>query len=202
MLRQAPFAGTRIALTLMALVGLLAFLGTGCGYRLVGAANAPNLTISVVTLDNDSLEPGVELTVSRALRQEFLRSEAPRLISSPDAADLVLRGRVLPLEVRANSFDTVAFALEYRIEMALELTLSSVDADPIELDRNTLTQAEFYLASADPEATRKNREEALRRIADVLASRVHDEIGLQLVDRPLPADPGGAAREAPQRRAS
>ena len=155
----------------------------GCGYHLVRQSEGRDLTVSVVTLGNDSVEPGIELTVTRALREEFLRRAAPRLVARPAAANLVIRGRVLPIETRANSFDTVALALEYRVEVALDLEVAVREGQPISLDAATLKESELYLASADPEATRKNRDEALRRIADVLAGRVHDAIGLQLADR-------------------
>ncbi len=153
---------------------------SGCGYRLLGAGDARDLTVSVVTLTNDSVEPGVELTVTRALRRAFLRRAAPRLVSDPSRADLVIRGRVLPLHTRAESFDTVALALEYRVEVTLALDVQDASGTPIRIDPTALKQAELYLASADAEAARKNREEALRRIADVLAGRIHDAIGLQL----------------------
>lgn len=158
----------------------LALSTSGCGYRLAGLGDAQGLTISVVTLANDSVEPGVELTVTRALRQAFLRRAAPRLVSNPAGADLVIRGRVLPLETRAESFDTVALALEYRVEVTLALDVQDASGTAMRIDPTALKEAELYLASADAEAARKNREEALRRIADVLASRIHDAIGLQL----------------------
>jgi hypothetical protein len=164
----------------------------GCGYRLVGAGDAPDLTVSIVTLANDSVEPGVELTITRALRREFLRRAAPRLISNPGAADLVIRGRVLPLSTRANSFDTVALALEYRVEVSLVLEVQTAGRAPVRIDPDTLRESELYLASADAEAARKNREEALRRIADVLAGRIHEVVGLQLADRPAD-EPSGAS---------
>ncbi len=180
MLRPAPLLGSPLAWTLAL---TLTVLTAGCGYRLVRHADGRDLTVSVVTLGNDSVEPGIELTVTRALRQEFLRRAAPRLVARPGAANVVIRGRVLALDTRANSFDTVALALEYRVEVALDLQIAVREGRPIELDGGSLKESELYLASADPEATRKNRDEALRRIADVLAGRVHDAIGLQLADR-------------------
>lgn len=183
MSRLAPLLGSLLALALW----------TGCGYRWVRQADAADVTVSVVTLDNDSVEPGLELTVTRALRQEFLRRAVPRLVSQPSAASLVIRGRVLPISTQATSFDTVALALEYRVEVALDLQVAVREGAPIQIDRASLKESELYLASADPEATRKNREEALRRIADVLAGRVHDAIGLQLVDRVPEASSAEAA---------
>lgn len=155
----------------------------GCGYRLLRQAGGRDVTISVVALGNDSAEPGVELTVTRALRQEFLRRAAPRLVSDPARADWVIRGRVLPLTTHANSFDTVSLALEYRVEVTLKLEVTDAEGRPMRIDPTVLKESELYLASADAEAARKNRDEALRRIADVLAGRIRDAIGLQLADR-------------------
>ncbi len=162
---------------------LCVLVTAGCGYRLLRQAGGRDVTVSVVALGNDSAEPGVELTVTRALRQEFLRRAAPRLVSDPARADWVIRGRVLPLTTRANSFDTVSLALEYRVEVTLKLEVSDAEGRPMRIDPTVLKESELYLASADAEAARKNRDEALRRIADVLAGRIRDAIGLQLADR-------------------
>jgi outer membrane lipopolysaccharide assembly protein LptE/RlpB len=167
-----------------ALIALLAVTG-GCGYHLLStaAADGRELTVSVVTLDNDSAEPGVELTVTRALREEFRRRAAPRLVADPHAADVVLRGRVLPLVVNPSSFSTVSLAIEYRVQMTLAVDVAVVQGAPLQIDPAALTASELYVASPDSEASRKNRSEALRRIADLLASRIHDAIGLQLAAR-------------------
>ena len=64
--------------------------------------------------------------------------------------------------------------------MTLALDVQDASGTTIPVDPTALKEAELYLASADAEAARKNREEALRRVADVLAGRIHDAIGLQL----------------------
>ena len=58
----------------------------------------------------------------------------------------------------------------YPIE-GVELESTAEEAKPVA----------FYLASADAEALRKNREEALRRLATVLAGRVYDALYESLV---------------------
>jgi hypothetical protein len=167
---------------------------SGCSYRLVGSSEGRDVSVSVVTLGNDSVEPGVELTVTRALRREFLRRAAPRLVSDPGGADWVIRGRVLPLTTRANSFDTVSLALEYQVAVELSLDVEDGEGSALAIDPTALRETELYLASADAEATRKNRKEALRRIADILAGRIHDAIGLQLADRKA-AERAGKSQE-------
>ena len=46
----------------------------------------------------------------------------------------------------------------------------------VRIDEESMHDTERYLASADIEATRKNRGEAMRRMAAVLAARVHDMV--------------------------
>ena len=159
---------------------LAAMLLAGCGYRVLRYGSERSWTVAIVTLENDSVEPGIELTVTRALRQEFLRQGGPPLVSDPSQADFVIRGRVLPLETRSDSFSTVSLAVEYRVRMTLSLEVRTPGGEAVDVDREALTGMELYLASADLEAGRKNRREALRRIADVLAARVHDALGLHV----------------------
>jgi hypothetical protein len=156
----------------------LVLSGPGCGYRLVRYDEPrPGLSsVAIRTLENDSFEPGVELLVSDALRREFLRRGAVRVLDDPDAADLVLSGAVREVRTQAGSYSSVVLALEYRVTLGLELVARSADGSLLTLDPTALTESELYLASADVEAQRKNREEALRRIAGVLAARMHETL--------------------------
>jgi hypothetical protein len=67
----------------------------------------------------------------------------------------------------------VVLALEYEVRVRMELELVR-PGTPIGLDGRVVEESDLYLASADVEATRKNRQEALRRIASGLAVRIHD----------------------------
>jgi hypothetical protein len=165
-----------VALLLAVVVAVSAL---GCGYRLLRPAAEADFRVWVATFENDSVEPGVEVTMTRALRQAFLRRGATLLGSDRSRADVVIRGRVLPLQTRAYSFDSVSMALEYQVTMTLDLDVEDASGAPLRFDATALTLAESYLASADVEAGRKNRQEALRRIADLLAGRIHDAVGLQ-----------------------
>jgi hypothetical protein len=151
---------------------------SGCGYQLVDYARPPDgaRRLALPTLRNDSYEPGVELLVADALRREFLRRGAFELTSDPAAADVVVSGRVLPLETNSSSFSSAVLALEYQVSMTLALEATRKDGSTVPLDARSLHETERYLASADVEALRRNREEALRRLAGLLAVRVHDEV--------------------------
>jgi hypothetical protein len=133
-------------------------------------------SVAIPTLENESYEAGVENIVSDALRREFLRRGALSLSDDPGRADLVLAGSILPVQTSGRSFSSVALVLEYELTLSLSLTATRSDGSEVPLDPNSLRESERYLASADVEATRKNREEALRRVSGLLAGRIHDAL--------------------------
>ena len=51
------------------------------------------------------------------------------------------------------------------------------DGTALSIPTGRMRESERYLTSADIEAQRKNRDEALRRLAAVLATRFFDEVG-------------------------
>ncbi len=170
----------------------------GCGYRAITgpAEGGTGQRVAIRTLGNDSKDPGVELLVTDALRREFLARGNMRVISDPRAADWVIRGRVQPIRLQSQSFSSVVLALEYRVTLSLDLSVENHDGRELRFDPATLRDSEIYLASADIEATRKNREEAIRRVASLIAGRVHDAMILEPVYFPEPEAVEGS-EEAP-----
>jgi hypothetical protein len=164
--------------------GALAAFGVwGCsGYHVVRTDSALGSVrrVAVQTLENHSFEPGIEVIVSDALRREFQRGGGVVVVADPAQADLVLSGTVLDLVTSARSFSAAAFGLEYQVEVRLALTAKRADGNVVVLDANTLREWELYLTSADVEAERKNRDEALRRIASVLAERTREFVSDRL----------------------
>ncbi len=169
-----------------ALALLLALVtgSSGCGYHFapVRAGGAPAGTIAVASLENDSYEFGVERQVADAIQRAFLRRGGLAVVDDPEAADLVVRGSVQPLQTSRRSFSSVRLVLEYEVTLALALEVARRDGTVLSLPGQLLSRTEIYQASADVEVTRKNRREALRRAAEVLADRLHDAL-LEVVRR-------------------
>jgi Lipopolysaccharide-assembly len=167
----------RDSLGLAVLLVAVLVLHVGCGkyhwVRYRGGVGGAR-TISIQTLRNESSMPGVEAVVTDALSEEFLERGSLRVVRDRGAADVVLAGRVLPIRIRPRSFSSVSLVLEYEVELSLELSATRRDGGTIELDPAALRQWDVYLASADVGAERKNREEAIRRVASQIATRVHD----------------------------
>lgn len=171
--------GISLGMRRVAWFGVLCVLAlTGCGYSVVRYSGALGdiRSVAVVTPENDSAEPGAEFVVADALRREFLQRGAVRLVEDPAAADLVLAGHVLAVSAHGQSFASTSFALEFKISLRLTLDATRRDGGRVPIGARAMRESERYLSSADAEALRKNREEALRRAAQVLAGRVYDSL--------------------------
>jgi hypothetical protein len=134
-------------------------------------------------LQNDSPEPWLDRIVTDAMRREMSARGSFDLVDERDKAELMLRGRVRPLEIRSKSFSGFVAALEYELTVVLDLELVLASGQVVRLDPRMLSESDVYLASADIEVTRSNRLETLRRLSDLLSSRVADSI--ELFQRPL-----------------
>ena len=169
---RGPLRASAVLLTATAL------LLSACGYKLVRYRGAVGdvRRVAIQTLENDSYEPGLDLVVTDALVREFLRRGALDVVEDPALADLVIEGRVLPVQTAGRSFSSVLLSLEYQVTLRVALAVKRRDGTEVPVDPTALTESELYLASADVEAARKNRDEALHRVSTVLAGRVHDAL--------------------------
>ena len=159
-----------------AVVGLGLALAS-CGYTLVGSSGGRALgRVVVETPENGSGSAGLEFVVAEALRREVLRRAGAQLVDDEANADWVVTGRVLPLKVEPASLSPVVLTLEYQLSLSLDLHARARDGREVTGSERELRESERFLSSADAEALRKNRSEALRRVSSVLAARFLDRL--------------------------
>ena len=149
----------------------------GCGYTWLGASGERALgRVAVQTPDNASSQAGLEFVVADALRREVLRRAGAELVEDEASADWVVSGRVLPLRIVPASLSPVVLTLEYELTLALDLRARATDGREVAGNAREFSETERFLSSADAEAQRKNRGEALRRVSRLLAARFLDRI--------------------------
>ena len=135
------------------------------------------MTIDVMTFQNDTLEPGIELMLGSALRSEFARPGRFRSVGKSASPDYTLMGSVKSVSTSSRTLTTQIRAIEFTVVVRIDPVLvRNADGQKLRLDRLSRSADEVYLASFDLEISRKNREEALRRIAAVLADRIYDDV--------------------------
>jgi hypothetical protein len=155
----------------------LALAAAGCGYATVGAKGGRALgRVAVQTPENKSGHAGIEFVVAEALRREVLRRAGAELVEDEASADWVVGGKVNPLKVEPASLSPVVLTLEYQLSLSVDLHARARDGREVKGDAREMRESERFLSSADAEALRKNRGEALRRVSRVLAARFLDEL--------------------------
>jgi hypothetical protein len=166
-----------------ALVFSILLVFAGCGYHLAAGDLRKVGSVAIVTPKNEAGEPGLDRMMGDALRRELLRRSGSRYAENPATADVVVSGRVLSVETSARSLSSVVLVLEYETNVVVELEAARGEKMVVAATR--LQETERHLASADVEAQRKNRDEAVRRVTSVLAARFMDLLGDEVP--PLPA---------------
>lgn len=164
----------RVTCGLAPLCLALACLGFGCGYGLVGSGTTT--PVRVLTLENDSLEPGVDLMLAAALRRELERSPSLRLVDNAATGGYGVAGKVVSVFSSGRTFTPGVRALEYTLSVQLDLQVRGPMGRPVEIDPFAEHATEIYLASSDVQINAKNRQEALRRLAGILATRIRREL--------------------------
>jgi hypothetical protein len=188
----------RPASAFLVAVVFLGFLG-GCGYRVVSYPERADVVgVAIQNFDNESFDYGYEMVLADALRKEFARRGAWKLVNDPERAEMVIDGSIRPINTGRRSFSSVVSTLEYEVGVLLRVNVQRPGDVQLGVDSRILRERELYLASADVEVTRRNRDEALRRVANVLAQRVHDvlyevappPVGVEPPAAPTPEVPG------------
>lgn len=135
------------------------------------------MTIAISTFENDSLEPGIELMLGNALINEFARPGRVQGTEKSADPDYTLTGSIKAVSTSSRTLTTNIRAIEFTVVVRIDPVLvRNSDGKKLKLDRLSRSADEVYLASFNQEISRKNREEALRRIAAVLADRIYDDV--------------------------
>jgi len=172
----AGYTFARVSVRL-SLILVIALLFAGCGYHLAAGDLREVGTIAIVSPRNETGEPGLDRIVADALRRELLRRSGARIAENPEKADVVVRGKIVGVQTVARGLSSVVLVLEYETQVTLELEAKR--GDQVVVAPTRFEDSERHLASGDVEAQRKNRVEALRRIASLIAARFLDRLGDQ-----------------------
>jgi len=173
-------------LTFPVSLALLAALA-GCGYQfrvegagptIGGAAAASSSTsppqrLVVRTLENKSFEPNLETRYTNYLRHEFSSGSGAQVVPESEAADLVLSGQILSVNLPTLSF-TRTTTLESRVEVLVIVQVEETRTKRLVWAQTSKGASEFFVTT-DLNFNRalQNRalEQAGRFIAEDLASR-------------------------------
>jgi hypothetical protein len=156
---------------------LLAVLsGIGCGYHVAGKSDELPKTIHVIAvpaLENKTTSYRIEQKFTSATIHEFLVRTSYRVVSNPENADAVLRGKVLSIEAVPLTYDTASGrATTMLVQVKCEVTFEERATGKILYHSDNFVFRNEYELSTDVPSFFQEQDPALERVAKDFASRL------------------------------
>ncbi len=157
---------------------LILIIILGCGYHFKGGGYLKSSDISNIYIklfENNTEVRGLENTLTNALVYEY-NVDKETSVTGEKEAQAILAGEIISYEVYTVAYGRGDYTAAGRIVLKIRAKLKRKGADVVW--KNELTDQEEYMVSNDLTQTEKYRNEALRRIIQRMAERIHDQISL------------------------
>jgi outer membrane lipopolysaccharide assembly protein LptE/RlpB len=156
--------------------GLLCLALQACGYQFSGSQPLPAGvdTIAVHVVTNRSRQTGLEVAVTNALVNEFIRHRKGMVVNAAQAQG-ILSGTVLSLETDVTARSSIRQVVQRQVTITLALTLKNRAGEIIWQD-NTLSAKRSYRVSDNRLATTANRLRAIDLAVQRLAEDAYKGI--------------------------
>lgn len=155
---------------------LCGLAANGCGYHVAGAASALPKTIHVIAvpaLENKTTSYRLEQKLTAATIHEFLAKTSYKIVSKPEEADAVLRGKVLGLEAVPVLFDTTTGrATTMLVTVKCEITFTENVTQKTLYHTDNFVLRNEYEISTDVKSFFEEQDPALDRVAQDFAARL------------------------------
>lgn len=151
---------------------LAVLFAAGCSYHLAGQGNGlPEgiKSISIPVFENDVQQPNLDITVTRAVTEKFIRDG--RLAVVDGGADSLLLGAIKSYSLEPVAFDSLNRVSQYRVKMMVKVKFTDNAGKGIAFDRELRVQWD-YNVGADIPAAETARNQADREAADYLGDRL------------------------------
>jgi outer membrane lipopolysaccharide assembly protein LptE/RlpB len=132
-----------LAMALLSIAGVL----TGCGYALVGKGTVlPKYVESVAinSFENRTTRPEIEQRVTEEVAREFSQRGRYRIVSDPQAADVVLDGAIQTWHTRPIQFSSAGRATRVETVISIQATLRETSTDEVLWSQSRLIFREQY----------------------------------------------------------
>jgi outer membrane lipopolysaccharide assembly protein LptE/RlpB len=147
----------------------------GCGYQMVGKEThvPPGLTsVAIPTFVNQTFEPGIEVLFTQAFLKGFIQDRRTKVVDRKEA-DSVLEGMIKSLEISSVSYDRSGLALEYQINVVMDLMLKKRSGEILWREKD-LTEMTWYRTSSNALINEANKAAALQQAGRSMAERIRN----------------------------
>jgi len=158
-----------------AMIGMIVSLAclvcvASCGYRFTGGEGPPRGVekLYIENIINKTTEPGIDVLMTGALKNEFIQKYRGTL-TSREQAQAILSGTLVGIRTETVARRGTLTSLERRVFMTIDLALESKDDERIWYAKGITSSDTYQVVSGDKEASEQNKREVLGGLAEILA---------------------------------
>ena len=153
-------------LTILICLGVL----MACGYHFAGSEGPPRGVekLYIQRIENKTTEPGIDILITNALKNEFIQKYRGTLIDR-DRATAVLSGTLLGIRTETVARRGALTSLERRIFMTMDLTLKTSGSERLWFAKGITSSDTYTVVSGDKEASEQNKRAVLEKLAQRIA---------------------------------
>jgi outer membrane lipopolysaccharide assembly protein LptE/RlpB len=140
---------------------------SGCGYHFAGSGSLPAgvSTVFIVVMENRTVESGVERVFTNDLIDQFTRRRKASLAETRDAADGILSGTIVSLNVQDAARSSVAIVTERQLTCQLIIRLSSPEGRILWSSGTIVERQTYSVADDDNTGTNQNKVLAIAAVS-------------------------------------
>ncbi len=163
------------------LAALLIVFISSCGYHAtpVGGIVPENVkTIAIPVFINGTNEPYVDVEITKAVVEEFLTDGRLQVVSL-EAADVVLRGRVVRFDLTPLSYTVDSFVQQYMVTISVNVSIEEAKSQKIlwqEQGLSTIFVSSYPVTIGDITATKIAKDGAIKNASKDIASTLRSRV--------------------------
>ncbi len=152
-----------------------------CGYHFTpvgGIVPEGAKTIAIPVFFNGTMEPNIDIEVTKAVVDEFLTDGRLKVVSR-ESADLVLTGRVTRFEITPASYTAESYVQSYNVSIGVSLTFVDARTGKALLQDQGVGSvfiSGYAVTIGDISATKIAKDAAIKNASKSLASTVRSRV--------------------------
>ncbi len=154
---------------------------SSCGYRATpvgGIVPEKAKTIAIPVFINGTNEPYVDVEVTKAVVEEFLTDGRLQVVSL-EAADVVMRGRVVRFDLIPLSYTLDSYVQQYQVNISVNVSIEEAKTQKIlwqERGLSTIFVSSYPVSIGDITATKIAKDGAIKNASKDIASTLRSRV--------------------------
>ncbi len=164
---------------LLPLLFAVSLMLVSCGYHNPYVYSGKDRTIYVTNWKNRTSELNLDIQIYQSLLKWFQKSGSLHISRNKDAADYILAGEIVSIDLPTLTYNAENNASEVKIRLKVRYILKDLNNGKVLIEQPKETWTEEYAVTGDYSSTKDNEDAALRTIIEELSQKIYQKALLQ-----------------------